>query len=147
MSKLKYKLVADFKEYEKAQDPLLHYGDSWIIAYGDDWYCKVASRGEIRAYINGDIIRGDEIADYYKTDKELSRAEKSGELEISNNNWYEVEFYADLENGTEYLDLMADDCVCFSFDEALDIFNAYIEDDEWGEELKGAIEKARKEQL
>ena len=142
---VRYEMITDFKQYEKAQEPLLHYGDSWNLAYGDGWYCKVSSRGEIRAYRNGDRIRGDEIADYYPTDEALHKAEKSGELVVENNNWYEVEFYADLENGTEYLDILSDDCVCFSFDEALEIFYDYMNSDSWCEELVGAIEKVKKE--
>lgn len=138
--------VAEFKQYEKAQDPLLHYEDAWNIAYGDGWYARVVSRGEIRAYKDGERIRGDEIVDHYPTDDKLHEAEESGELIIENNNWYEVEFFADLENGTEYLDLLSDNCVCFSFDEAWEIFYDYINSDSWCEELMKAVGKVRKEQ-
>ena len=59
--------------------------------------------------------------------------------------WYEVEFFAVCKNGLQYLDLMSDDCVCYSFDEALHIFNDYMSDKFFCEDLKKYVKEYQSE--
>ena len=142
MSKLKYKLIGgNLPElFAGRQEPLLHYDGCWFLAEGEGWLARIVSRGEVRAYLKGERVRACEIPDYYATDKELEQAEKSGEFVVENNNWYEVEVLADRgDDGYKYLDIMSDDTVCFSFDEAIQIFNDYVNDEKWCEELMKAV--------
>lgn len=143
MSKLKYELTGgDLPQlYKNRQDPLFHYGESWELARGENWVARIEACGEIRAYKNGNIISESDICYEYKNDEELNDAEEAGELELSNNNWYEVEFFVETKHGLFYVDNMADDCVCFSFTEALNIFKDYMEDDAWCDELTNTINK------
>ena len=146
---MEYELVGKDlpKLYKDNQEPLLHYGESFELARGKGWVASVASRGEIRAYIKGERVCSHELPDYYQTDKALYEAEKKGELEVENNNWFEVEFYKveigkDGQEHYTYLDIVADDCVVYSFDEALHMFDDYINDKGFQEELKKAVREA-----
>ena len=146
MSKLEYKMIGeDLPElYKNKQDPLLHYGESWILAEGEGWVAMIRSCGEVRTYIKSERVGACELPDYYETDEALAEAERKGELDIANNNWYEVEFYRqDEDDRLIYLDLVADDCVCYSFDEALEVFKSYVEDDKWCDELMKYVKEAK----
>lgn len=126
--------------YKNQQDPLFHYGESWELAEGDGWVARIEACGEIRVYDkDGDRIDVRDLIDKYDTDEKLSRAIRTEEISLGNNNWYEVEFFAERDGGLDYLDIVADDCVCFSFDEAIEVFKNYIEDKDFIEDLRKEI--------
>lgn len=143
MEGLEYELVGEDlpKIYKGRQEPLLHYGGSWELARGNGWIANITSRGDLNVLVKGERVRGDELADYYSTDNALHKAEDSGELEINYNNWYEVEFLLEKNNGYEYLDIMGDDTVCFSFDEAIQVFKDYMADESFTDELKNILKE------
>lgn len=145
---MKYKLLGEDlpKLYKHRQDPLFHYGDSWVLARGDRWVAWIKTCGEVRVYRNGDRISADDIPQYYKTDDALNRAEQTGELEIENNNWYEVQFFAERERGRGliYLDLTSD-LVAFSFDECLEQFKNLMADEKWCEDLTKYVSEVKGE--
>lgn len=143
---VKYKLVGgDLPElYKNQQDPLFHFGESWEVAEGDGWVARIESCGEIRAYKNGDRIKASDIPFEYDTDDDLCKAEESGELTVENNNWYELQFFAETEHGLFYLDLTSD-LVAYSFDECLDQFKNLITDKAWCKDLASEVKRVRAE--
>lgn len=141
---VKYKLVGDFAEYKDRQEPLLHFGESWLLAEGDGWVARIETCGEVRAYKNGERIGAYDLSMEYATDKDLYRAEQAGELDIENNNWYEVQFFAETEHGLFYLDLTSD-LVAYSFDECLGQFKELMSDEKWCADLVAEVEKVRAE--
>lgn len=143
---VKYKLIGgDLPEqYKNRQDPLFHFGESWELAEGDGWVARIESCGEIRVYKNGDRIKASDIPFEYDTDEELNEAERSGELEIENNNWYEVQFFGETEHGLFYLDLTPD-LVAYSFDECLGQFEELMPDEKWCADLENEVKKVRAE--
>ena len=138
----------DLKEqYRDNQDPIFHIGESWKVAEGDGWVAVLATRGEVRATYKGERISVEDLIQILDTDQKLSEAEANGDLELGMNNWYELEFFADLAE-REYLDLVSDDCVCYDFVEAKHVLEAYLEDPAFeidlGEEIRRAGESALK---
>lgn len=137
---VKHKIVLDPAKYQGRQDPLLHFRESEVVAEGEGWVALVESCGEIRAYKNGDRVYADDLADEYVDDEALDKAIESGELEVANNNWYELQFFAETEDGTTYLDITPD-LVAFSLDEALEQFKRLISDKEWLERFADEVER------
>lgn len=143
---MKYKFVGKDlpKEYENRQEPMLHFGESWLLAEGEGWVARIETCGEIRAYKDGSRISAYDLGIEYKTDEELNRAEKSKELEIMNNNWYELQFFAETEHGLFYLDLTSD-LVAYSFDECIEQFGNLMADERWCADLVAEVKKVRAE--
>lgn len=142
MSKLKYKLIGKDlpKVYKEQQDPLFHFGESWELAEGDGWVARIEVCGEVRLYKNGERLKASDLPFEYETDEELNKAEESGELDIVNNNWYELQFFAETEHGLSYLDLTSD-LVAYSFDECLEQFDNLIADEKWCADLVKEVNK------
>lgn len=130
--------------YKGCEDPTFHEGESWELAVGDGWVARVASCGELSMSLNGEWADTKDIIAIYDTDEKLSEAVKQGIVDYRLNNWYEVEFFAVCKDGLQYLDLMSDDCVCYSFDEALHIFNDYMSDKSFCEDLKKYVKEYQK---
>lgn len=143
---VKYKLVGgDLPElYKNQQDALFHQDESWELAEGEGWVARIETCGEVRLYKNGERLKPSDLPFEYETDKALYKAEKSGELSIENNNWYELQFFAETESGLFYLDLTSD-LVAYSFDECLEQFNNLMADEGWCKDLAGEVDKIRKE--
>ncbi len=146
MSKLKYKFIGKdlLKVYKKQQDPLFHFDESWELAEGNGWVARIETCGEVRLYKNGERLKVSDLPFEYETDEELNKAEESGELDIANNNWYELQFFAETEHGLFYLDLTSD-LVAYSFDECLEQFNNLVADEKWCADLVEEVNKIRKE--
>ena len=143
---MKYELTGkDLPElYKDNQDPIFHIDESWELAKGDGWEARIEACGEI--YIvdkDGNWVDVDDVIAKYDTDEKLNKAFERGELSYINNNWYEVEFFADINDSLEYLDLMADDCVVFDFNEAIKVFKDYMADETFKEDLAKEVAKIR----
>lgn len=131
----------DLKEqYRGRQDPIFHIGESWKVAEGDGWVAVLATRGEVRATYKGERLSVDSLIQILDTDDKLTDAETNGDLEFGMNNWYELEFYADLAE-REYLDLLSDDCVCYDFIEANYVLKSYLKDPAFEIDLGEAIRR------
>lgn len=143
---VKYKFVGgDLPElYKNKQDPLFHDGESWELAEGDGWVCRIEACGEVRLYKNGERLKVSDLPFEYETDDDLCKAESNGELEVSNNNWYEVQFFAETEHGLFYLDLTSD-LVAYDFDECITQFKKLIHDKAWCKDLASEVAKIRSE--
>ena len=128
------------------QDPCLNVGRSVLLANGEGWQARVATRGELRARWT-DPRTGEEISNYkiferYLTDdKKIRDEQEAGRLVFDNNNWLELEIYktGDPDQTPEYLDLLSDDCVCYSYSEAYDRFMEYVDSPNWVAELKDLL--------
>ena len=128
------------KQYKDNQDPIFHIGESWKVAEGDGWVAVLETQGEVRATYKGERIFVEDLIQILDTDQKLNDAEANGDLELGMNNWYELEFFADLAE-REYLDLVSDDCVCFDFVEAKHVLEAYLEDPAFEIDLEEAIRR------
>lgn len=128
------------------QDPCLNVGRSVLLATGKGWCARVATRGELRARWT-DPKTGEEISNYkiferYLTnDAQVQNEQEAGRLVFDNNNWLELEIYktGDPDQTPEYLDLLSDDCVAYSYNEAYDRFMEYVNDERFIKELKESI--------
>lgn len=149
-SPLQYTIDPDYTPlmFSDEQDPCLNYKRVVKLATGEGWHCLVASRGEMRAkWTNpetGEEIWNEEIFDkHLKNDRLVQLEQEAGRLVFDNNNWFEIEFYktGDPDQTPEYLDLLADDCVCYSYNEAYDRFIDYVEDEQFIKELTEEINK------
>ena len=138
-------LGGDLPELYKDQtDPVYHSDESWALARGDGWTCLIDTCGDIRVYKNGERISVSDLCEEYNTDKLLNEAEKRGEIEFANNNWYEVQFYAETEAERVYLDLSSG-LVAFSFEECIEQFRNLMADKKWCADLMAEVEKVRAE--
>ena len=133
----------------KKQDSLLHYSERFTLAHGDGWYAYLAAEGEIRGkytaedgaeYYNYDIFE-EALLD----DDAIAKAEAQGTLTLDNNNWIEVQFFAQEEEGgkSDYLDIVADGDVAFTLSEGVDLFKSYVEDPETETEITKLVERWR----
>lgn len=143
---VKYKLIGgDLPElYKNQQDALFHPDESWELAEGDGWVARIEVCGEVRLYKNGERLKTSDLPFEYENDEALDKAEQSGELEVANNNWYEVQFFGETEHGLFYLDLTPD-LVAYSFDECLEQFKNLMSDEKWCADLVSEVEKVREE--
>lgn len=143
---VKYKLIGgDLPElYKNQQDALFHADESWELAEGDGWVARIETCGEVRLYKNGERLKVSDLPFEYENDEALNKAERDGELEIENNNWYEVQFFGETEHGLFYLDLTSD-LVAYSFDECLEQFKNLMSDEKWCADLVNEVKKVREE--
>jgi len=132
--------------YKDNQDPTFHVDESWELAKGDGWEARIEACGEIKIIDkDGNWVSVDDVIAKYDTDEKLNKALERGEISYDNNNWYEVEFFADINDRLEYLDLMADDCVVFDFNEAIKVFKDYMADETFKEDLTREVAKIRED--
>lgn len=143
---MRYKMLGGYlpELYKDRQDPLFHYDESWELAQGDGWFANIESCGEVRLYKNRERLSPSDFEWEYDTDEDMCRAVKSGELEIENNNWYEVQLFAETDDGRIYLDLTSD-LVAYSFEECIEQFNSLMADKEWCNELEKELKRIKKE--
>ena len=132
---MKYQRLNENAEAERrgADQSLLNDGLTLQIAEGETldgrkWTAWLRAVGEIRGVLhdrntgeNIDIYN-DNINSYFENNEQLEKAEESGDLELDNNNWYDLEFIVD----GEYIE-MDDQSVCFSINEGLALFDSLME--------------------
>lgn len=127
--------------YKNHQDPIFHIDEGYDLAKGEGWIARVSACGEISPTYKGEWIDPLDLIEILDDDKKLSEAEDKGDLIFNMNNWFEVEFFTTVGDQMNYVDLMADDTVCFSFTEALQVFNNYINDPQFQRDLAKWVEQ------
>lgn len=131
------------QKYKGHQDPIFHIDERFELAKGDGWIAELVVRGEVSIHKNGEWIDVEDVITEYDTDDKLNAALDSGELEYQLNNWYEIEFWKENRKkiSYDYMDLVSDDCVVFSFEEALEVLENYLNDEQFQRELKEEVMK------
>lgn len=125
---MKYQLnEVAIANYEGTGDSLLNDGVSLKIAEGETlnghkWTAWLKAVGEIRGTLKdkntGEVIEiyNDNINEFFETDEKLSQAEQDGSLNLTSNNWYDLEFVLD----GAFVE-MTDQDVAFSIKEGIDL--------------------------
>ena len=134
---MKYKIVLNPNDFKNYQSPDFHEGESYVLAEGKGWQARVTTCGDLE--YQGQYT--DDVISKYDTDAKLNKAIQDNEVVYNYNNWYEVEFFLDKDGHLHYLDIMADDCVVFSFDEAIEVFKDYMAYEKFVKELEELIKK------
>lgn len=129
------------KEFEGKDDSLLLDGISILIAEGDGWEAYLKTYGEIRGTFTTESgeepIYNSNINEFFKTNKELDRAEADGKLVFDNNNWFDLEFIAD----GQYMDIVSDDAISFCVREGVATFKDYMADPDFVKLLEQKVEE------
>lgn len=115
-------------------DSLLNDGYEEKIAEGElldgrKWVAQLRAVGDIRGVLHDrnsgeDIdIHNNNISIFFENNEQLAKAIENDDLELENNNWFDLEFIVD----GKFIE-MSDQDVAFSVNEGLALFDKLIED-------------------
>ena len=145
---MKYEIDLNPDDFGEQTDALFHLGDSYPLAHGDGWECRLSNCGEQKINVKGERIHPAEIDQYYDTDEKLWKAIDKDEVELINNSWWELEFFKVDEDSNWYLDLFCaldDTCIVDNPTDAIETFKALMDDKEFIKDFKLALKGLRSE--
>lgn len=139
---MKYKITLSPKDFGERQDPMFHLGESYELATGNGWECRLSNCGEQRMSVEqgGYLIFDDEVLEIYDTDKKLCDAIDDGTINLVNNSWWELEFFKVSDKGRDFIDMgLFTDSVVDTPGDAIELFKYYMDDKQFVKDLKGEL--------
>lgn len=134
-----YQITLDSKDFGQRQDPMFYLGESFELATGNGWSCRLVNCGEQGLWDADHTIRDDDVLAKYDTDDKLNKAINENKVIIVNNSWWELSFYKEDDNSSWYLDLPVD-TVTFSADDAIALFKELMADTAFIDSLQLALQ-------
>lgn len=140
-----YKVVLNPDNFGRKTDAMFYLGDSYTLAEGDGWECRLSNCGEQRLYKNGERVPSDELNLLYDTDDQLNKAINSGELEVDNHSWWELEFFKVVDNHLYFVDMgLFTDSVVDTPKEGIQLFKEFMKSKGFVNDFKKALEEGEK---
>ena len=134
---LKNKIVLNEKDFGKQQDAMFHLGESYVLAEGEGWQCRLENCGIQRIMTKDGLYRDEDVLEIYNTDKKLNKAINKGDIVIFNNSWWEVNFFKEVENELKFLDLYFFlDTVVFTVGEGIKLYKDLIKSEQFWKDLE-----------
>ena len=98
-----------------------------------------------RLYKNGERVPSDELNLLYDTDDQLNKAINSGELEVDNHSWWELEFFKVVDNHLYFVDMgLFTDSVVDTPKEGIQLFKEFMKSKGFVNDFKKALEEGEK---
>lgn len=140
---MEYEIILDPKDFGDRQDALFHYKESYDLADGDGWLCRLENCGEQYMCTSDHKLYHEEVLDKYNTDDKLNKAIDKGKIILVNNSWWEIAFYKVEKNSYWLLDLFGDNSeVVDSPQGAIDYFEKLMSSKRFVKDLKKALKEA-----